>query len=360
MDLNSLANNFLVILNNYRTQNGLGTLSHNSLLDASAEWMAHDMAQNGYFLHTDSLGRDPNKRIKDFGYTFSTTRGENILAATTDAQKAFNDWYSACDPDPNSNCTYAHRKNMLDPNFKAIGISIAYNPNSQYKYYWVTTFGGVDSINPPVTTSGVSANNIRANNNATNNNATNNILSNVETNNIPSNITANNVPSNIATNNVPSNIETNNIPSNIAANNITTSQQPFINNTLPSNRLPRTYQTTSSNRQGTTTLLTDGPGLYYTQRYVGQPTQIQNQLQQVKTVTQQPILRPTSGVFTGTATLSSEATNTNNQATTSNISSDVNFAETPNTALKQDNNIYFILLLVFIVILIIFARYSRR
>ncbi len=322
MDLNSLANNFLVILNNYRTQNGLSILSRNSLLDASAEWMARDMAQNGYFSHSDSLGRDPNKRIKDFGYTFSTTRGENILAATTDAQKAFNDWYSACDPDPNSNCTYAHRKNMLDPNFKAIGISIAYNPNSQYKYYWVTTFGGVDSINPPVTTSGVPTTNFPAN--------------------------------------------------NIQANNVSL-QQPFINNTLPSNRLPRTYQTTSSNRQGNTTLLTDGPDLYYTQRYVGQPTQIQTPLQQVQTVTQPPIPRPTSGVFSGMATLSSAdsqanlrvalqpaATNTTNQATTSNISNDVNFVETPNTTSKQDNNIYLILLLVFIVILIIFARYSRR
>ena len=50
---------FLTLINSYRTQNGLGTLSLNTQLNNAADWMSVDMGANNYFSHTDSLGRDP-------------------------------------------------------------------------------------------------------------------------------------------------------------------------------------------------------------------------------------------------------------------------------------------------------------
>src|SRR5512132_1187002 len=50
---------FLTLINNYRQQNGLGTLTVDTKLQDASEWMSVDMGVNAYFSHTDSLGRDP-------------------------------------------------------------------------------------------------------------------------------------------------------------------------------------------------------------------------------------------------------------------------------------------------------------
>ncbi len=127
---------FLGIINGYRTANGLGPLSASPQLTAAAGWMAQDMGAKGYFSHTDSLGRDPFRRMDDFGYAYNTWRGENLGAAIETAQAALNAWKASP----------AHNSVMLTPNFKAIGIARVYVPGSPYGWYWATDFGGqVDS-----------------------------------------------------------------------------------------------------------------------------------------------------------------------------------------------------------------------
>src|SRR3989337_3900598 len=44
------------LINNYRTQNGLGTFSLNTQLTNASDWMSNDMAVNNYFSQTHSLG----------------------------------------------------------------------------------------------------------------------------------------------------------------------------------------------------------------------------------------------------------------------------------------------------------------
>ena len=140
---------FLTLINNFRAQNGAGPLQISSALEGSSGWMSNDMASKNYFSHTDSLGRDPFTRMSYFGYTHYP-EGENIAAGYSDAQNAFNQWLTACDPDGSGNCTYAHRQNMLNPSFQAIGIGRAYNGSSLYRWYWTTDFGGLaDSGGPP-------------------------------------------------------------------------------------------------------------------------------------------------------------------------------------------------------------------
>jgi hypothetical protein len=129
----------LTVINNYRQANGLGSLSLNGELNAAADWMSNDMAANDRFSHTDSLGRDPFQRMADFGYGYNTWKGENLVAGVDAAQAAFDLWKGSP----------GHNANMLNPNFKVIGIARAYGDGTTYGWYWTTEFGGQGAPPPP-------------------------------------------------------------------------------------------------------------------------------------------------------------------------------------------------------------------
>lgn len=124
---------FLKLINDYRIANGRGALQVSLAITNACDWMSTDMAAKNYFSHTDSLGRDPFTRMRAFGYNYNTWMGENIAAGYRDALNTFNQFK---DSPP-------HNENMLNPNYKAMGISRVFNPNSTYGYYWTTDFGGV-------------------------------------------------------------------------------------------------------------------------------------------------------------------------------------------------------------------------
>ena len=131
---------FLSLINSYRSQNGLAPLQVSPTLQTASQWMSTDMATKNYFSHTDSLGRDPFQRMNAFGYNYSYA-GENIAAGNSGAQATFNQWQGSP----------GHNQNMLNPNYKAIGIGRAYNAGSSYRYYWTTNFGSVvdGTVTPP-------------------------------------------------------------------------------------------------------------------------------------------------------------------------------------------------------------------
>lgn len=123
---------FLNLLNQYRQQNGRGALSVNPNIQDAAEWMSADMGANNYFSHTDSLGRDPFQRMAAFGYDYNTWKGENIAAGTSSAQVVFNLWKDSP----------GHNANMLNSNYKVLGIARVYSAGSPYGWYWTNDFGG--------------------------------------------------------------------------------------------------------------------------------------------------------------------------------------------------------------------------
>jgi len=139
------------LINSFRQQNGVPPLQVSVALTNAAKWMANDMASRNYLNHTDSQGRDPFVRMTEFGYNAQTLRGENVAAGNPDAQGTFNSWRDACDPNPMGTCTYAHRQNMLNPQFVVIGVGEAYNPNSTFGYYWAADFGGTLDATIPIT-----------------------------------------------------------------------------------------------------------------------------------------------------------------------------------------------------------------
>ncbi len=144
---NTVELQFLSLINTYRAQHGLTKLVLGQHLDAAAQHHALDLATRNYFSHyTLGTNASPKDRLIAHGYPAGSTYwGENIYAGygtvngvdQASAQAAFTWWKNSP----------GHNANMLNPNFRAIGIDRQYNANSTYKYYWVTDFGGlVDNL----------------------------------------------------------------------------------------------------------------------------------------------------------------------------------------------------------------------
>lgn len=125
---------FLRIINDFRRRHGQDELVLLETLGAAAIHHSDDMADHDYFSHTLKGERISwSANIKKHNYRGSPT-GENIAAGTNmdSAGVAFNAWEDSS----------GHRKNMLDPDFEAIGIGRAYKQSAEYDWYWTTTFGG--------------------------------------------------------------------------------------------------------------------------------------------------------------------------------------------------------------------------
>jgi uncharacterized protein YkwD len=116
-------------INAYRAAHGLRALRISAPLTRAAEWMSRDMVTHDYFDHIDSRGRDYMRRILAFG--FRGTKGENLAGGSGDAAATFEMLKSSA----------AHRRNMLRPTLKVIGIARAYGEATMLGWYWTTTFG---------------------------------------------------------------------------------------------------------------------------------------------------------------------------------------------------------------------------
>ncbi len=127
---------FLDLINEYRAENGLGTLTLSQSLSNASEYHSQDMATKGYFEHTMPDGTTVEQNVRNHGYR-GTTFGENIVAGTETAEEALQAWKDSP----------AHNENMLRPAFNAIGIGRYYIEGSPYGWYWTTDFGGtVDRV----------------------------------------------------------------------------------------------------------------------------------------------------------------------------------------------------------------------
>ncbi|MBN1595464.1 CAP domain-containing protein [candidate division FCPU426 bacterium] len=125
----------LVLMNKYRKQHGLGPLAIDASLQAAAQWMSADMAKNNNRGHTDSLGRDTFRRLRDFGYTANTYQAENVAAGYSTAAEVLAGWKTSP----------GHNANMLHAHFTVMGIGLTYHGNAKFGWYWATTFGGQQS-----------------------------------------------------------------------------------------------------------------------------------------------------------------------------------------------------------------------
>lgn len=112
------------LVNEARAQNGLQPLTANWELSRIARYKSQDMADNHYFSHTSPTYGTPFQMIRSFGLTY-TTAGENIAYGQKTPQAVMDAWMSSS----------GHRANILNPNFKQIGVGY-------YGNYWTQEFIG--------------------------------------------------------------------------------------------------------------------------------------------------------------------------------------------------------------------------
>jgi uncharacterized protein YkwD len=131
--LKKLEDQVFALVNQRRAEAGLAPYTRAAELDAAARRHSLDMATADYLGHTGSDGSAPVDRTRAAGYD-STFVGENAAAGYTTAQAVMDGWMNEPPPAP-------HRANILNADYKEIGISVAYQAGSQYRYYWTQDFG---------------------------------------------------------------------------------------------------------------------------------------------------------------------------------------------------------------------------
>jgi len=98
----------------------------------AARGHAKDMATRNYFDHNTPEGKGPADRIRAAGWLNPGYSGENIAAGNPTAEGTLNQWLKSP----------GHCENMLDKDFKWLGVGYFTNPGAKYTHYWVQNFGG--------------------------------------------------------------------------------------------------------------------------------------------------------------------------------------------------------------------------
>lgn len=99
-------------------------------LRTSSRLHSLDMAEKGYFSHTNLNGESPFDRMKAAGYTYRRA-GENIAAGQGSPEAVVTAWMNS-----DGHCT-----NILSPHFTHLGVGYIYASGTRYRHYWTQNFG---------------------------------------------------------------------------------------------------------------------------------------------------------------------------------------------------------------------------
>jgi uncharacterized protein YkwD len=107
----------------------VAALTFDERLRCSARKHSKDMGVNNFFSHTGSNGSTFSQRITSAGYTW-TAAGENIGAGYATADAVVNGWMAST----------GHCNNIMNSNFKHLGVGYYYNAAATYDHYWTQSF----------------------------------------------------------------------------------------------------------------------------------------------------------------------------------------------------------------------------
>lgn len=135
-ELSVVEEEFLLLLNEYRRENGRAEVYADRALNQGAFEYAEKMGLESFFSHESPDGTTFDSRMCQAGYDPacgpSTAIGENIAAGQETAYEVFEAWRKSP----------GHDRNMLDEDFVVVGLGFAEVPGSDYGVYWTNTFGG--------------------------------------------------------------------------------------------------------------------------------------------------------------------------------------------------------------------------
>jgi uncharacterized protein YkwD len=100
-------------------------LSLDPLLSRAAQVQADEMAKYQFLAHEGRDGSTPSVRATRVGYAWRVV-GENVAAGPESAEEVMRGWEQSPD----------HCRNLLDPEFTALGIAFASNPKSTGHSTW--------------------------------------------------------------------------------------------------------------------------------------------------------------------------------------------------------------------------------
>jgi len=128
------------LTNDEREDNSAVELVRNSTLDKAAAAKAQHMADNEYFAHFAPDGTTPWEFFSDEGYVYAHA-GENLAIHFTDSSEVVEAWMQSP----------AHRKNIVDPKFREIGVGTARGTFEGYDTVYVVQLFGTPAVPAVVT-----------------------------------------------------------------------------------------------------------------------------------------------------------------------------------------------------------------
>jgi uncharacterized protein YkwD len=115
------------LINQERAKHGLAPVRYNGALDNAAEKHAHHMSLVGRMAHSGIGDGDPGERVRAEG--FRKAWGENVATGQTSPEQVVREWMNSP----------SHRRNILDPNFRQMGVGMVTAENG--RTYWAQKFG---------------------------------------------------------------------------------------------------------------------------------------------------------------------------------------------------------------------------
>ncbi|CAM5410032.1 putative protein YkwD OS=Streptomyces albaduncus OX=68172 GN=FHS32_004233 PE=4 SV=1 [Streptomyces griseoloalbus] len=116
----------LKLVNEERAKAGCSPVAANSALTDLATAFSEDMAQRGFFDHTDPDGDTPWDRAQAAGV--SGLGGENIARGQADAEAVMQAWMDSP----------GHKANILNCDFRTLGVGVHFGPGGPW---WTQNFG---------------------------------------------------------------------------------------------------------------------------------------------------------------------------------------------------------------------------
>ena len=114
----------------YRAGKGLGPVTENAKLQRMAEGHALAMARTGKVEHSIGFGDNFVRRLYASGYD-AQEAAENIAGGFDTIEEAMIGWQTSA----------GHRKNLLKPAVREIGIGVSQNPTTHLETYWAMVLG---------------------------------------------------------------------------------------------------------------------------------------------------------------------------------------------------------------------------